>query len=75
MRWKKRTLQGRWWSKGLEITYLGDTTTDSDEEKENLLTSRSKMDKEEEKLATPRLKMGSNDVNNTLREIGFAQSI
>jgi hypothetical protein len=54
---------------------LGDTTTDSDEEKENLLTSRSKMDKEEEKLATPRLEMGSNDVNNTLREIGFAQSI
>ncbi len=40
-------------SKGLEITYPKDTTTDSDEDQENLSTPRSKMDKEEEKLTTP----------------------
>jgi hypothetical protein len=58
-------------SKGLEITYPRDTMIDSNEEKENLSTPRSKMDKEKEKLMIPRLEMGSNDVNNALREIGF----
>jgi hypothetical protein len=38
-------------NKGLETTHLGDTTIDSNEEKE--------------KSMTPRLEMGSNDANNT----------
>ncbi len=33
------------------------------------------MDEEEEELATPRLEMGSNDVNNTPREIDYAQFV
>ncbi len=54
-------------SKGLEITYLGDTTTNLNKEKEKLLTPRLEMDKGEEKLTTPRSELSLKDVNNTLK--------
>jgi hypothetical protein len=40
-----------------------------------LKESIKELDEEEEELVTPRLEMGSNDVNNTPREISYAQSI
>jgi len=39
------------------------------------MTPRSKMDEKMEELTTPRSELGSNDVNNTPKEIGYAHYI
>ncbi len=62
-------------SEGPETTHPRDTTVDSNEEKEEPATPRSKMDEEVEESTTPRSKMGSNNVNNTKRKIGFTHYI
>jgi hypothetical protein len=60
-------------SEGPETTHLRDTIIDSDEEKEESMTPRSKMDEEMEESTTPRSRMGSNNVNSTTRKIGSIQ--
>ncbi len=62
-------------SEGPKTTHPRDTTINPLKEKEEFATPRSKMDEEEEEPLTLSLEMGSNDVNNTPREISSTQFV
>jgi hypothetical protein len=62
-------------SEGPKTTHLRDMIIESNKGREEPTTPTSTMDEEAKELMTPRSIMGSNNVNNTLREISSIHCI